>query len=113
MIDSIEQCTFKNNLHCGLDSDIRAQLLSYSDADIAAATQVITERLIDSVMLRAHNIGWSDNLVYTGGVAMNGLANKNLGNHFTRWSIPRWCGDAGSSIGACALAHGGKITYNY
>lgn len=112
IIDSIEQCTFKSNLHCGLDSEIRAQLLSYSDADIAAATQVITERLIDSVMLRAHNIGWSDNLVYTGGVAMNGLANKNLGNHFTGWTVPRWCGDAGSSIGACALAHGGKITYN-
>jgi carbamoyltransferase len=46
-----------------------------------------------------------------GGVALNCLANRNLGNYFDRiWIMP--CpGDAGSSLGAAALVHGGRINW--
>jgi len=56
-------------------------------------------------MRRARDFGWSSNLVYMGGVALNCLANRNLGEYFENvWIMP--CpGDAGSSLGAAALAY--------
>ncbi len=60
-------------------------------------------------MTRARNFGWSDNLVYMGGVALNCLANRRLNEYFNNiWIMP--CpGDAGSSLGAAAVAHGHRI----
>ena len=96
----------EENCHIGVDPTLLAQA---KDADIAASAQVVCEELIYSVMRRARDFGWSQNLVYMGGVALNCLANKNLGEYFENiWIMP--CpGDAGSSLGAAALAHGGKI----
>jgi carbamoyltransferase len=47
--------------------------------------------------------------VYQGGVALNCLANRRLGNYFENiWIMP--CpGDAGSSLGAAALAYGKRL----
>jgi carbamoyltransferase len=47
--------------------------------------------------------------VYQGGVALNCLANRQLGNYFENiWIMP--CpGDAGSSLGAAALAYGKRL----
>ena len=77
--------------------------------DIAAGAQSIAESLINSVMRRARDFGWSNNLVYMGGVALNCSANRNLGEYFDNiWIMP--CpGDAGSSLGAAALAYGKQI----
>jgi carbamoyltransferase len=62
-------------------------------------------------MRRAQAFNWSTNLVYQGGVALNCLANRNLGEYFENiWIMPN-PGDAGSSLGAAALAHGGKINF--
>jgi carbamoyltransferase len=96
----------QDNLHIGVDHTF---LPTAKDADIAASAQVVCEELIYSVMRRARDFGWSQNLVYQGGVALNCLANRNLGDYFENiWIMP--CpGDAGSSLGAAALAHGGKI----
>jgi carbamoyltransferase len=82
------------------------------DTDIAASAQVVAEKEIYSIMQRAQDFGWSRNLVYMGGVALNCLANRNLGNYFEKiWIMP--CpGDAGSSLGAAALAYGGRIKWN-
>jgi carbamoyltransferase len=46
-----------------------------------------------------------------GGVALNCSANQRIGNYFDNiWIMP--CpGDAGSSLGAAALAHGGRINW--
>ena len=46
-----------------------------------------------------------------GGVALNCLANRNLGDYFEKiWVMP--CpGDAGSSLGAAALAYGKKLNW--
>jgi carbamoyltransferase len=104
----VEECRalLKDNLHIGID---REWLSSARNEDIAASAQVLTEELIYSVMRRAQDLGWSSNLVYQGGVALNCLANRNLGDYFENiWIMP--CpGDAGNSLGAAALAHGGKL----
>jgi carbamoyltransferase len=98
-----------DNLHAGIDPEF---LAGAADADIAASAQVICEQLIYNVMLYARNLDWSRNLVYQGGVALNCLANRNLGDYFENiWIMP--CpGDAGSSLGAAALAYGKQINWN-
>jgi carbamoyltransferase len=82
-----------------------------SNEDIAASAQALTEELIYSVMRRAQEFDWSSNLVYQGGVALNCLANRKLGEYFENiWIMP--CpGDAGNSLGAAALAHGGRLCW--
>jgi carbamoyltransferase len=97
-----------DNLHVGIDPDF---LPDASPEDIAASAQVICEELIYTVMQRARDLNWSTNLVYQGGVALNCLANRKLGEYFENiWIMP--CpGDAGSSLGAAALAHGGRIQW--
>ena len=97
---------FRENLHTGIDSKYLQDL---TDFDIAAGAQAMAEQLINSVMRRARDFGWSNNLVYMGGVALNCSANRNLGKYFDNiWIMP--CpGDAGSSLGAAALAYGKQI----
>jgi carbamoyltransferase len=81
--------------------------------DIAASSQAFCENLIYNVMRRAKDFGWSRNLVYMGGVALNCLANRNLGDYFEKiWIMPN-PGDAGSSLGAAALAYGKRINFNH
>ena len=98
--------TFRENLHTGIDSKY---LTDMTDYDIAASAQAIAENLINNVMRRARDFKWSTNLVYMGGVALNCSANRNLGKFFDNiWIMP--CpSDAGSSLGAAALAYGKQI----
>lgn len=99
----------KENLHIGIDP----MFLNHApDVDLAASAQAVCEELIYNVMQRARNFEWSSNLVYMGGVALNCLANRKLGDYFENiWIMP--CpGDAGSSLGAAALAYGRRITWN-
>ena len=99
----------QENLHIGLDHMV---LPTATDVDIAASAQLVAEEMIYSVMARARAFGWSTNLVYQGGVALNCLANRNLGNYFESiWIMPS-PGDSGSSLGAAALAYGGPIKFN-
>jgi carbamoyltransferase len=83
-----------------------------SNEDIAASAQRLLQRLIGNVMRKARNFKWSTNLVYQGGVALNCLANGRLGRFFENiWIMP--CpGDAGSSLGAAALAYGQRLHWN-
>jgi carbamoyltransferase len=106
LIADEDEIMFADNLHTGVSADF----LEYAtDEDLAASAQMLAETLIYSVMKRARAFGFSTNLVYMGGVALNCLANRNLGNHFDNiWIMP--CpGDSGSSLGAAALALGKKI----
>lgn len=108
LIENITTSEFKQNLHTGIDQN---DFLEFSDMDIANSTQVVTETLIYNVMQRAKDLNWSTNLVYMGGVALNCLANRKLGEYFEQiWIMPN-PGDAGSSLGAAALAHGGRINW--
>jgi carbamoyltransferase len=111
LIDDVDQLTFKHNLHVGFDNVLSSDLSSIDHNDMAASVQTLTEILIQSVMLRARNFEWSTNLVYMGGVALNCLANRNLGIWFDNiWIMPN-PGDAGSSLGAAALAFGKKLLW--
>ena len=107
LIDNEWDIVFKDNLHAGVDFNYPNTTM----LDIAAGAQNLTQNLIYNVMRRAMNFGWSKNLVYMGGVALNCLANRNLGDYFDNiWIMPN-PGDAGSSLGAAALAHGGRINW--
>jgi carbamoyltransferase len=108
LVENSEQLRFKANLHTGLDAEFLGHA---TNEDIAASAQQLTEYLIHQVMTRARNFGWSNNLVYMGGVALNCLANRRLGEYFDNiWIMP--CpGDAGSSLGAAALAHSGCVQW--
>lgn len=108
VIEDANNIRFKQNLHTGFDLDWMSGL---SNEDIAATAQALTEKLIGNVMTRAQSFDWSKNLVYMGGVALNCLANRNLGQYFDQvWIMPN-PGDAGSSLGAAALALGCKLNW--
>jgi len=110
LVDSVADVRFKRNLHIGLEPTM---FTGHSNQDIAAGTQAVAEELIYSIMRRARDFKWSTNLVYQGGVALNCLANRNLGEYFENiWIMPN-PGDAGSSLGAAALAYGGPIKFDH
>jgi carbamoyltransferase len=109
LIRDPDEIEFGQNLHTGLDDGFMGSL---SNEDIAASAQTLLERLIGNVMQRARDFGWSTNLVYQGGVALNCLANRRLGEYFDNiWIMPN-PGDAGSSLGAAALAYGKRLHWN-
>ncbi len=104
----VEECRdlLQDNLHIGIDTDWLAGAVT---EDLASSAQVVAEELIYSVMRRAQEFNWSSNLVYMGGVALNCLANRKLGDYFENiWIMPS-PGDSGSSLGAAALAYGQRI----
>ena len=109
LIRDPDEIEFGQNLHTGLDDEFMGSL---SNEDIAASAQTLLERLIGNVMQRAREFEWSTNLVYQGGVALNCLANRRLGEYFDNiWIMP--CpGDAGSSLGAAALAYGKRLHWH-
>jgi carbamoyltransferase len=106
LISDPNTAEFKQNLHTGVSDTFMGGL---DHVDIAAAAQRMLERLIGNIMRRARDFGWSTNLVYQGGVALNCLANRRLGKYFENiWIMPN-PGDAGSSLGAAALAYGKRL----
>ena len=110
LVATVADVRFRQNLHAGLAPD---DFNGYTNEDIAAGAQVVAEKLIYTVMERARQFGWSTNLVYQGGVALNCLANRNLGKYFENiWIMP--CpGDGGGSLGAAAQAYGGRIKFDH
>ena len=99
---------FKHNLHIGLPGKIKG---NWSDEDTARAAQELTEDLIATIMMKASDLAPNENLVYCGGVALNCSANKILGGYFDNiWIMPN-PGDAGSSLGAAAMALGRRLVW--
>ena len=108
LVESVKDIRFKENLHIGSSHPWGEH---FDHEDLARAAQQTAEELIYSVIQRAKDFGWSRNLVYQGGVALNCLANRSLGEYFKNiWIMPN-PGDSGSSLGAAALAHGGPINW--
>jgi carbamoyltransferase len=108
LISDDKGIVFDTNLHTGIDTSF---LDTVGQFEIAGAAQDLTEDLIYNVMRRAKEFDWSTNLVYMGGVALNCLANRNLGEYFENiWIMPN-PGDAGSSLGAAALVHGKQLNW--
>jgi carbamoyltransferase len=107
LVANINECRFTENLHAGIDHDY----FDNDPSDMAAGAQRIVEKMIYSVMWRARQLTGETNLCYGGGVALNCVANRWLGDTFDRiWIMPN-PGDAGASLGAAALAHGGRVQW--
>lgn len=110
LIESIDPPRFKENLHIGLSEQFCGA--NISKYDVAAATQKIAEKMISGVIKRSKQYDKSNNLVFMGGVALNCLANRKLGKYYDNiWIMPN-PGDAGSSLGAAALAYGKKVNWD-
>jgi len=108
ILKSEQDIELNENYHIGIDNEF---LRTHNNEDIATAAQHVAEQLIYSVMKLARKITGETNLVYMGGVALNCLANRNLGDYFDRiWIMPN-PGDAGSSLGAAALAFGRRLNW--
>jgi carbamoyltransferase len=108
MLIDTKRLEFRHNFHVGLDDEI----LPYADKyDLAASAQQVVENIIETVMNLARKLGSSNNLVYCGGVALNCLANRKLGQYFDNiWIMPN-PGDAGSALGAASLGFGKKLNW--
>jgi carbamoyltransferase len=104
-----EKLKFSQNLHVGVDDDF---LPNADPMDIACSVQLMAEQLIRNVLGRARGKGRSRNLVYGGGVALNCVANRMLGDYYERiWIMPN-PGDAGNSLGAACLGYGRKVAWD-
>jgi carbamoyltransferase len=101
---------FKENLHTGIDE--RHSFLHHAnEMDIAASAQKFLEEMLEVALTLCKEKGYSNNLVYGGGVALNCLANRILGKYFDKvWIMPN-PGDAGSSLGAAALGYGRNLNW--
>lgn len=78
--------------------------------DLAASIQKVTEEAVLKLADYALTLTQESNLVYMGGVALNCVTNSMLGNFGNIWIMPN-PGDAGSSLGAAALAYGRKLNW--
>ena len=108
LISDMTDLRFKENLHIGVPEDFLGEV---DNMDIAASSQALVETMITNVMAKARMLGKSKNLVYGGGVALNCLANRLLGNYFNNiWIMPN-PGDAGNSLGAAALGYGKQLEW--
>jgi len=108
LINDTVNIDFKENLHIGVGNDF---ISGADEMDIASSAQHIAEWLIKMVMSKARELGRSRNLVYGGGVALNCLANRLLGDYFENiWIMPN-PGDAGSSLGAACLGYSKRVNW--
>ena len=108
LITDIGNIRFAENLHIGTPDKF---LVNKNEMDVACSAQNVVEILIKSVISKARMLGGSKNLVYGGGVALNCLANRLLGEYYDNiWIMPN-PGDAGSSLGAACLGYGKRVNW--
>lgn len=93
----------KANTHVGLQTDY---LKDADDFDIAASIQAVLEDALDEIFYRAKVLTGAKRVAYSGGIALNCVANGIIHKHFDEvWIMPN-PGDAGSSLGAAASEFG-------
>ena len=81
LVDTIPKLRFRQNLHIGVGDDF---LPNADPANIASTAQFLVESMIRDVLQRARQHGRSRNLVYGGGVALNCVANRFLGQYYEK-----------------------------
>lgn len=94
--------SMSKDLHRGIDKEYFAGVREF---DLALAAQNVIERRILAYAQYAKQLTKSDTLIFQGGVALNCVANTLLHDIFDTVSIMPNPGDAGSSLGAAALAY--------
>lgn len=100
------------NLHRGCKSWLTNENENPHRFDLAASAQRIYEEEFDKLLRRAKKIDPAqNNLVLSGGCALNCSANHNAKKYFENiWIIPN-PGDAGSSLGAIAANNRRKLNW--
>ena len=107
-IDSIYPFRLKSNPHIGIGD----YLPNASHEDIACSIQAIADEVIVEYCSKALVDVGSRNLVFMGGVALNCVSNEKLLDICDSiWIMPN-PGDAGNSLGAAALGHGGVVHWD-
>ena len=110
LISDPRQLKFSKNMHLGIEKDY---LKDSKDTDIAAGVQVLTEELLSHIFILARQLTGESSVVFMGGVALNCVANRNIGKYFENiWIMPN-PGDAGSSLGAAAILQGTKLNWKH
>lgn len=81
--------------------------------DLASSVQHVFENKLLNIINKINKLNFSKNLVYSGGCALNSLANKKIleSNMFKKIFIPYAPGDGGGSIGSALVVL--KKKYNY
>ncbi|MEK7186969.1 MAG: carbamoyltransferase [Patescibacteria group bacterium] len=96
-------------LCCLLDGPVRSPETKITDRhkDIAAALQMILEETLDKILIYAHEITGCENVVLSGGVALNSVYNGKIlrNTPFKRLWIQPDAGDGGTSLGAAVFVH--------
>jgi len=108
-VDKDHAYKWKRNFHTGVEDNF---LEGATNEDIATATQMITERAMETLMRRiSDDYPHIDDCVFMGGVALNCVANSRIRDRWNRlWIMPN-PGDCGSSLGAAALSYGKKLNW--
>lgn len=107
-VDLIEEEFFessyylKKNVHIGINNWLPEAKIE----DLAASIQKLTRNKVIDIVKMAKSLINSENLIYTGGVALNCEINRYLFNVYKNiWFNPN-PGDAGNSLGAAGLVFG-------
>ena len=88
--------------------------LSRRDFDLASAAQLVFEKRLIQAAKKAKKLTRQKNLIYTGGCAMNCLANASLRKNgvFEKMHVSFAPDDSGNSIGAALAVHSGLKRFN-
>lgn len=80
--------------------------MSPDPADLAFNGQLYFNELMTAILTRVHSVGFSDNLVLTGGCALNSAYNGKILERtpFRRLYVPSAPADDGNAVGAALLA---------
>ena len=106
-VQNMNEIKFKQNFHAGVGDWSPDHL----NNNIAAATQKITEELLEEIHAKAEYMTNETNVCYGGGVALNCKFNALLPEIWSNiWICPN-PGDCGSALGAAALGYGKKLNW--
>lgn len=98
----------RRNYHLGVEHQ---GFSKFRSEDVAWATQRVYEAVFARVLAHAKQLTGSTNLILMGGCALNCLANRLIRKYFEAWWVMPNPGDAGSSLGAAALAAGRRMNW--
>jgi len=104
---------FEYNFHKGLQTDIFKQ---YNKEDIAYSVQTVLENILEKIcfkVIKYQEKYNTNNLVYSGGVALNCVANSNVFlKYFTNIFIYPNPGDSGTSLGSVLYENKNKVNFD-
>lgn len=113
-LDQSALLRLKSNVHAGIGD----WLPGAEKMDVAASIQAATEEILLKLVEMAGSLSGSKNLILSGGVALNCVANERIARFWSDrsgqspsiWIMPN-PGDAGCSLGAAAAMYGRPLAW--